>query len=149
MRFGTSSQKNTLRTYQSLLSKLTAQFGERGLDSITSEEVLSFITQICPGPKREYNPLYAKPNGLALWLKFGQTEFLCNILPCHFHEHLAFHLIESAPYDIGEEARPLIEFHVRHHIGKVVFKPRMIGHMIDTKAVNLAFSFGDNPLRLV
>jgi site-specific recombinase XerD len=37
-------KKNTIKTYQSVLSKLTAQFGERDLNSLTPEEVLSFLT---------------------------------------------------------------------------------------------------------
>jgi len=37
-------KKNTLKTYQSILSRLTAQFGERDLSSPTPEEVLSFLT---------------------------------------------------------------------------------------------------------
>jgi hypothetical protein len=32
------SKKSTLKTYQSVLSKLTVQFGERDLDSLTPEE---------------------------------------------------------------------------------------------------------------
>jgi len=39
-------KKNTLKTYQSILSKLTAQFGERDVSSLTAEEVLSFLTHI-------------------------------------------------------------------------------------------------------
>jgi integrase/recombinase XerD len=39
-------KKNTLKTYQSILSELTAQFGERDLSSLTPEEVLSFLTHI-------------------------------------------------------------------------------------------------------
>ena len=39
-------KKSTLKTYQSVLSKLTAQFGERDLNSLTPEEVLSFLTDI-------------------------------------------------------------------------------------------------------
>ena len=41
-----SFKKNTIRTYQSILTKLTAQFGERELDSLTPEEILSFLTEI-------------------------------------------------------------------------------------------------------
>jgi integrase len=41
-----SFKKNTIKTYQSILSKLTNQFGERELNSLTPEEVLSFLTQI-------------------------------------------------------------------------------------------------------
>jgi integrase/recombinase XerD len=41
-----SFKKNTIKTYQSILSKLTTQFGERDLNSLTLEEILSFLTQI-------------------------------------------------------------------------------------------------------
>ncbi len=40
------------KTYQSILSKRTARFGERDLKSLTSEEVLSFLTQINQGTKQ-------------------------------------------------------------------------------------------------
>ena len=40
------SKKSTLKTYQSVLSKLIAQFGERDLNSLTPEKVLSFLTEI-------------------------------------------------------------------------------------------------------
>ena len=42
----TSFKKNTIKTYQSILSKLTTQFGERDLNSLTPEEILTFLTQI-------------------------------------------------------------------------------------------------------
>jgi integrase/recombinase XerD len=48
----TSFKKNTLKTYQSILSKLTTQFGERDLNSPTPEEILSFLTQINQGTKQ-------------------------------------------------------------------------------------------------
>ena len=41
-----SLKKNTIKTYQSILSKLTTQFGERDLNSLTPEEILSFLTKI-------------------------------------------------------------------------------------------------------
>ena len=47
-----SFKKNTLRTYQSILSKFSAQFGERDLDSLTPDEILSFLTQINRGTKQ-------------------------------------------------------------------------------------------------
>jgi len=46
------SKKSTLKTYQSILSKLTVQFGERDLNSLTSEEVLSFLTDFNQGTKQ-------------------------------------------------------------------------------------------------
>jgi integrase/recombinase XerD len=47
-----SFKKNTLKTYQSILSKLTTQFAERDLNSLTAEEILSFLTQINQGTKQ-------------------------------------------------------------------------------------------------
>ncbi len=47
-----SFKKNTLRTYQSVLSKFSAQFGERELDSITPDEIRSFLTEINQGTKQ-------------------------------------------------------------------------------------------------
>jgi integrase/recombinase XerD len=41
-----SFKKNTIKTYQSILSKLTIQFGEKELNSLTPEEILFFLTQI-------------------------------------------------------------------------------------------------------
>ena len=41
-----SFKKNTVKTYRSVLLKLTAQFGERELDSLTPDEILSFLTDI-------------------------------------------------------------------------------------------------------
>ena len=42
----TPFKKNTLRTYQSVLSKFSNQFGQRDLDSVTPDEILSFLTEI-------------------------------------------------------------------------------------------------------
>ena len=39
-------KKNTIRTYKSILSRLTSDFGEREFTSLTSEEILSFLTKI-------------------------------------------------------------------------------------------------------
>ena len=47
-----SFKKNTLRTYQSILSKFSSQFGERETDSITPDEIFSFLTEINQGTKQ-------------------------------------------------------------------------------------------------
>ncbi len=41
-----SFKKSTLKTYQSILPRLTAHFGERDINSLTPEEVLSFLTNV-------------------------------------------------------------------------------------------------------
>jgi len=48
----TSFKRNTLKTYQHILSKLTLHFGERELNSLTPEEVLFFLTSINQGTKQ-------------------------------------------------------------------------------------------------
>ena len=45
-------KKNTVKTYKSVLSRLTAHFEERDLNSLTPEEVLSFLTDINQGSKQ-------------------------------------------------------------------------------------------------
>jgi integrase/recombinase XerD len=45
-------KKNTIKGYQSILSRLGGQFGERDLDSLKPEEVLSFLTDINQGTKQ-------------------------------------------------------------------------------------------------
>jgi site-specific recombinase XerD len=47
-----SFKKNTIKTYQSILSKLTIQFGERDLGSLTPDEIFSCLTQINQGTKQ-------------------------------------------------------------------------------------------------
>ncbi len=47
-----SFKKNTLRTYRPVLSKFTAQFGERDLNSLTPDEIVSFLTQMNEGTKQ-------------------------------------------------------------------------------------------------
>ena len=44
-----SFKKNTLKTYQSILSKFTTQFGKKDLNSLTTDEILSLLTQINQG----------------------------------------------------------------------------------------------------
>ncbi|MCK5513199.1 MAG: phage integrase N-terminal SAM-like domain-containing protein, partial [Deltaproteobacteria bacterium] len=39
-------KKNTVNNYQAILSKFSNQYGDRVLESITSDEVLTFLTQI-------------------------------------------------------------------------------------------------------
>jgi integrase/recombinase XerD len=48
----TPFKRNTLRTYQSILARFSAQFGERELESVTPDEILSFLTKINQGTKQ-------------------------------------------------------------------------------------------------
>jgi integrase/recombinase XerD len=47
-----NSKRNTIRNYELLLFKFCDQFGHRDLESITSEEVLAFLTRFTEGTKQ-------------------------------------------------------------------------------------------------
>ena len=44
-----NSKTNTVRNYELILSRFCSQFGERAVESITSEEILTFLTQFTEG----------------------------------------------------------------------------------------------------
>ncbi len=45
-------KKNTIRTYQSIFSRLNSRFGEKEFTSLAAEEILSFLTTINQGTKQ-------------------------------------------------------------------------------------------------
>jgi hypothetical protein len=47
-----NSKPNTISNYELLLPKFCDQFGHRDLESITSEEVLTFLTRFTEGTKQ-------------------------------------------------------------------------------------------------
>ena len=47
-----NSKKSTLKNYEMLLSKFCEYFGDRELDSLMSEEILTFLTEITEGTKQ-------------------------------------------------------------------------------------------------
>jgi len=47
-----NSKKNTVRNYRFVICRFGEKFGERDIDSITTDEVLSFLTQITHGTKQ-------------------------------------------------------------------------------------------------
>jgi hypothetical protein len=46
-----NSKKNTIKTCEFVLTRLTARFGKRDLASISQEEVLEFLLSLTKGPK--------------------------------------------------------------------------------------------------
>ncbi len=48
-----NSREKTLRTYRTTLSKFRDEFGERNLEDLTSEEVLSFLGRVTDGAKQQ------------------------------------------------------------------------------------------------
>ncbi|MBC8420400.1 MAG: site-specific integrase [Desulfobacterales bacterium] len=46
-------KKNTVRAYEALLSRFYQDFGERSLDSLTSDQILGFLNEITEGNKQQ------------------------------------------------------------------------------------------------
>jgi len=49
---GSIRKKNTLKNYEFLFTRFTDEFGDRELDTITPDEVLSFLTRLTEGNKQ-------------------------------------------------------------------------------------------------
>jgi len=47
-----NSKTNTIRNYELILSRFCSQFGEREVESITNEEILTFLTRFTEGTKQ-------------------------------------------------------------------------------------------------
>jgi hypothetical protein len=47
------SKKNTLRNYESILDNFYSHFGDIELSSITSEDILAFMSRVTDGTKQE------------------------------------------------------------------------------------------------
>ena len=62
-------KKGTLKTYKSVPSRLTAHFGERGPNSLTPEEILSFFTDI-----------NKRANQLTKCIRYSQLTFFFNFV---------------------------------------------------------------------
>jgi site-specific recombinase XerD len=54
-----NSREKTLRTYRAILSKFRDEFGERNLEDLTAEEILSFLGQMREGGNR-FTPFFCR-----------------------------------------------------------------------------------------
>jgi len=76
-----SSKKNTVNNYQDIFSKFCVQYGDRELESITSDEILTFLTQINKSTKQTTKRLrYALLNAFFNLIKNTIDENIPN--PC-------------------------------------------------------------------
>ncbi len=48
-----NSQKNAGKSYEELLSRFSKDFGERSIESITTDEILEFLNEISEGKKQQ------------------------------------------------------------------------------------------------
>ena len=49
---GSILKKNTVKNYEFIFNQFQAEFGDRGVDTITPEEILSFLTKLTDGTKQ-------------------------------------------------------------------------------------------------
>jgi integrase/recombinase XerD len=47
-----NSKKNTLKNYEFLFTRFNDQFGNRDIESITPDDILSFLTRLTEGTKQ-------------------------------------------------------------------------------------------------
>ena len=50
---GPIHKKNTVKAYEALLSRFCQDFGEKSLDSLTSDQILEFLNKITEGTKQQ------------------------------------------------------------------------------------------------
>jgi integrase/recombinase XerD len=50
---GPIHKKNTVKSYEALLSGFYQDFGERSIESVTTDEILGFLNEITEGKKQQ------------------------------------------------------------------------------------------------
>jgi hypothetical protein len=63
----TNSREKTLRTYRTILLRFRDEFGKRNLESLTSEEILSFLGRVTDGAKPQTKRIRYSSNNSALF----------------------------------------------------------------------------------
>ena len=71
-------------------------------------------------------------------LKLGQTEIFCDVVPCHFHPHVAHHLIGIAAGDVCEQMGPLLKFDDPNHIRELILESGVIGDTVNHKRIDFS-----------
>jgi site-specific recombinase XerD len=72
------SKPNTVRSYEAILKKFGLIFGDEDLEKISSEDILTFLSKITDGRKRQtrrtrYSHLAANPE--LFWLETGNVSY--------------------------------------------------------------------------
>jgi len=76
-----NSKTNTIRNYELILSRFCSQFGEREVESITNEEILTFLTKLTEGTKQSTKRLrYSLLSGFFNFIKSSVDPLFQN--PC-------------------------------------------------------------------
>ncbi|MBC8427053.1 MAG: phage integrase N-terminal SAM-like domain-containing protein [Deltaproteobacteria bacterium] len=50
---GSIHKKNTVKSYEALLRRFNQDFGERSIESVTTDEILEFLNEITEGKKQQ------------------------------------------------------------------------------------------------
>ena len=76
-----NSREKTLRTYRTILSKFSQEFGERNIEDLTSEEILSFLGRVTDGAKPQTKRIrYSQLSVLFNFIRNNLVQDLRN--PC-------------------------------------------------------------------
>ena len=67
-----ANSKNTIEAYRNTLSKFCDEFANRELESLSSEEVLSFLPSITEGTKQSTK--HARYSHVKAFFNFSQTK---------------------------------------------------------------------------
>jgi integrase/recombinase XerD len=74
-----NSRTNTIRNYELVLSRFCSQFSERAVESITGEEILTFLTQFTEGTKQSTKKLrYSLLSAFFNFIKSSVDPFFQN-----------------------------------------------------------------------
>jgi integrase/recombinase XerD len=77
----TNSREKTLRTYRTILLRFRDEFGERNLESLTSEEILSFLGRVTDGAKPQTKRIrYSQLSALFNFIRNNLDQDIRN--PC-------------------------------------------------------------------
>jgi integrase len=98
-----NSRKNTMRNYELILTRFSSQFGERELESITTDEILAFLTQSTQGVRQTTKRLrYSLLSAFFNFIKSSVQPQLQNPCDTPILRKL-FKVVKPAPWTILEK----------------------------------------------
>ncbi len=93
-------EKNTLKNYELLFTHFSDEFGDRELESITPDEILSFLTRLTEGTYR--NHLRRKPTKFGRIRKDATVNREMSCLHHLFSKAFEWEMVEQSPFERGK-----------------------------------------------
>ena len=98
-----NSRENTIRAYEFVLGRLHDQFKDRDMGSLTSDEMLSFLNQLCEGVKqRTKRSRYSSVRSFFNFIKNNMDNNFINPCDTPMFKRIFRHA-DSIPWDILEK----------------------------------------------